>query len=110
MIEHTWEFLLADPDAWVRPTENCCNDAAFLGTLTQATGGSLVLYSEGGAPWYPATTDFLRPGPPDAADRVQMYLWDDLDAVRSACSGSVSLSVPGDLWRIGGGQAGRLPW
>lgn len=29
MIEHTWEFLLMPAPLWVKPTENCCNDASF---------------------------------------------------------------------------------
>jgi hypothetical protein len=114
MVEHDWSFLLAPSDAWVRPTENCDNDAAFLGRLAGATGGQLVLYSEGGADWYPDATDFLRPGAEAAAnDAVQMYLWDDMAAIEAAVAGAsgdrgVVISLPFDVWTIGGGASTRL--
>ena len=107
MVEHAWEFLFADPDAWTRPTENCCNDAAFLGALSSAAGGSIALYSEGGADWYPPGTDFLRPGRASARDAIQTYLWDDLAAFQAACPG-LEISLPGHVWRIGGGRVGEL--
>ena len=110
MVEHSWEFLFADPNSWTRPTENCCNDARFLASLTEAVGGQLVLYSEGGAPWYPHSTDFLRGDQVTAADAVQMYLWDGLDAIREACAVPVETSLPRDVWRIGGGRAEGLSW
>ena len=114
MVEHDWSFLLAPSDTWVRPTENCDNDAAFLGRLAGATGGQLVLYSEGGAEWYPDATDFLRPGAEAAAnDAVQMYLWDDMAAIEAAVAGAsntrgVAISLPFDVWTIGGGAPTKL--
>lgn len=101
-VEHGWEFVLRPADEWPRPAENCDNGAAFLAALRHRAGGDLVLYSEGGAPWYPAGTDFLRRGPATAMDACRELGWDDLDAVRGA-SGAV-LAAPYDRFRVGGGR------
>ncbi len=114
MVEHDWSFLLAPASDWVKPTENCDNDAGFLARLAEATGGQLVLYSEGGADWYPDATDFLRPGEQAGAnDAVQMYLWDDMSTIEAAVAGvsdgkGVVVSLPFDVWTIGGGAPSRL--
>ena len=105
MIEHTWEFLLMPAPLWVKPTENCCNDASFLAALTTACQArNLVLYSEGGADFYPASTDFLRR--PSSLRRMapHEYLWDSLDVIKSAVATSgaaLHLSNPYQRFRIG---------
>lgn len=106
MIEHTWEFLLQPAQNWVRATENCCNDAAFLAALTTACKSrQLVLYSEGGADFYPASTDFLRrPGSPSRMAPHE-YLWDSLETITQAvekAGATLHLSNPYHAFRIGG--------
>lgn len=109
MIEHPWEFLLQPADRWVRPTENCDNGANFLAELARTTRTrSLVLYSEGGADWYPEGTDFLRRGSPSARMGPHEYLWDSLEAITAAveAAGSkVHLSQPFDVFRMGAAPA-----
>ena len=104
MIDHTWEFLFQPVDQWVRPTENCCNDAAFLAALASAAGArDLVLYSEGGADWYPDGTDFLRKETPSARSAPFEHEWDSLDEIRArveATGASLVLSRPFDRYRI----------
>ena len=104
MIEHTWEFLFQPFAAWVLPTENCDNNAAFLGELARATQTrNLVLYSEGGADWYPDGTDFLRRASPSARMGPHEYLWDDLGAIGDAITragATMQLSKPFDVFAI----------
>ncbi|MCS6912586.1 MAG: MBL fold metallo-hydrolase [Myxococcota bacterium] len=108
MVEHTWEFLLQPAEAWVLPTENCCNDAAFLAELCQHTRTPLlVLYSEGGADWYPNDTDFLRRGQPSARMAPYEYLCDDLATIAASLARvgtALHLSVPWQTYRIGSPQ------
>jgi hypothetical protein len=111
MIEHTWEFLLQPAPLWVQPTENCCNDAAFLAALaTACKARELVLYSEGGADFYPTSTDFLRrPGSPSRIAPHE-YLWDSLEHIGASVSKSgaaLHLSNPFHRFRIGGGGVGE---
>jgi hypothetical protein len=106
-VEQGWEFLLRPADEWPRPAENCDNGAAFLAALERAGGGDLVLYSEGGAPWFPAHTDFLRRGPATALDACREYGWDDLAAIRAA-TGAV-LAEPYQRWAVGGGRLDPVP-
>lgn len=112
MVEHPWEFLLAPPDAWPRPTENCDTGSAFLADLAARCGAScLALYSEGGAPWYPAWTNFLRPGAANAGAEPYEYLWEPLDEIVAAVRArgtDVQLSQPYDRYRIGGGPDGAV--
>jgi hypothetical protein len=105
-VEHGFEFLLRPADEWVRPAENCDNDAAFLAALARAAGGQLVLYSEGGASWYPAGTDFLRRGPATAMDACRELGWDDLAAVQR--STGAHLAAPYHRFRVGEGEAGSV--
>lgn len=106
MIEHTFEFVLVPAPAWVRPTENCCNGAAFLGRLcARARARRLVLYSEGGADWYPEGTDFLRRTTPSAVAAAYQYGWDDLPAIEAAARAAgaeVHLARPGERFAFGG--------
>ncbi|MBS1123315.1 MAG: uncharacterized protein H6Q90_5543 [Deltaproteobacteria bacterium] len=106
MIDHTWEFLFQAADRWVRPTENCDNGAAFLADLTRATGAkTLVVYSEGGAAWYPPGTDFLRGASSAALMAPHEYLWEPLDVITAAITAAgatLQLSRPFDRFTIGG--------
>lgn len=106
MIEHPWEFLFREVSEWLEPAENCCNDAAFLAALArEARTGRLVLYSEGGADWYPEGTDFLRRETPTARHRPFVYQADSLEAIEAAVSPAgarVVLSEPGSRYAIGG--------
>jgi hypothetical protein len=107
MIEHPFEFLLQPAERWVRPTENCCNDGDFLSLLCQESGcGQLVIYSEGGADWYPATTDFLRRQTPTARRAPHEFLWESLSAITAkvaAAGAQIHVSEPYQQFRIGGG-------
>jgi Beta-lactamase superfamily domain len=101
MVEHPWEFLLRPLAEWARGTENCCNGARELDALVRAAGAErLVLYSEGGAPWYPRGTDFLRV---DEDFGVHEYLWESLSALQAGVSAEMSLSRPYDVYRLGDG-------
>ncbi|MFO0577126.1 MAG: MBL fold metallo-hydrolase [Polyangia bacterium] len=107
MLDYPFEFLLQPAPLWVAPTENCCNDAAFLGALCRACGTTrLVLYSEGGADFYPDGTDFLRRPSTPARCAPYEYLWDPLvrieDASREA-GAALCVSSPYDVFRIGDG-------
>jgi hypothetical protein len=112
MIEHTWEFLLRPADEWVRPTENCNNGARFLGALCEAAQAPwLVLYSEGGADFYPEGTDFLRRATGSARMAPYEYLWDRLPEITAAVAAAgarTHLSQPFELFAIGGGPLGPL--
>lgn len=112
MIEHTWEFLLADPAQWLLPTENCCTGAQFLADLCRCVGAPLLaLYSEGGADFYPDGTDFLRRPKPSARTLPHEFLWDDLGTISAAVlrSGArIHMSAPYHCFRIGGGFIGSL--
>jgi hypothetical protein len=105
MIEHTWEFLFRPIHEWVSPTENCCNDAAALAHLAAATKTPrLVLYSEGGADWYPSGTDFLRGAIERARTRPFEFLADSLDVITErvqAAGSEIVLSRPFDTFSIG---------
>lgn len=111
-IEHGWEFLLRPFAAWTQPTENCCNGADFLAALARSVEASdIVLYSEGGADWYPSGTDFLRGRAPRARDAVHEHLWEDADALRAAVEAvgaRVTESRPWCRFRIGGGSDGEV--
>lgn len=104
-IDHTWEFVLQPSDTWLAPTENCHNGAADLAALVRATGTRrCVLYSEGGADWYPDGTDFLRRATPTARAAPFEYLWDSLDTITAevaAAGASIQLSAPYDELQIG---------
>ena len=106
MVEHGWHFLLRPADEWLRPTENCDNDADFLASLVTAAGArQLVLYSEGGADWYPDGTDFLRGSTPRALDTARTWLWEDLATIQektAAAGATVQLSAPYDRFPLGG--------
>lgn len=108
MIEHGWEALLRPSREWVAPTENCATGAAFLAELARATGAAhLALYSEGGADWYPAFTNFIAPAGFAAHAAPYQHLWDSLDAIRAAVTtAEVHVSEPYDRFRIGGGRDG----
>lgn len=105
MIDYPWEFLLQPAPLWLRPADNCCNGARFLAELTRACAAAeLVLYSEGGADFYPEGTDFLRRPSAPARMAPYEYLWDPLDEIRAAVrdAGAVlRLSDPRDVFRIG---------
>lgn len=109
MIEYTWEALLRPADEWTRPTENCATGPRFLAELCQAIGArALVLYSEGGADWFPAGTNFM---PGDDPARVEPYQcgWDPLDAVVDAVAAAGADTIvaqPYRRFRIGGAAAG----
>ncbi len=104
-IDHTWDFVLQPSDTWLAPTENCHNGAADLAALVRATQTRrCVLYSEGGADWYPDGTDFLRRVTPTARAAPFEYLWDSLEAITEAVAGagaSTHLSAPFDQFEIG---------
>lgn len=106
MIDYPWEFLLQPAPLWLRPADNCCNDARFLTELTRACAAKeLVLYSEGGADFYPESTDFLRRPSTPARMAPHEYLWDPLDEIRAAvqdAGAALRLSDPRDVFRIGG--------
>jgi len=106
MLEHAWEYLLQPVSSWVQPTENCCNDAAFLAGLTEATQSQhLVLYSEGGADYYPIGTDFLRGSEANATDAAFEFGWDTLEQIRTSLGEKSALhcSKPGEIFQIGEG-------
>lgn len=113
MLDYPFEFLLQPAPLWIAPTENCCNDAAFLGALCRACGTpELVLYSEGGADFYPESTDFLRRPSTPARSAPYEYLWDPLAAIADAVRGAgaaLCLSSPYDVFRIGRGRSARGP-
>ena len=113
MLDYPFEFLLQPAPLWVAPTENCCNDAAFLGALCRACDTpELVLYSEGGADFYPESTDFLRRPSAPARCAPYEYLWDPLaqieDAAREA-GAALCVSSPYDVFRIGRGARATGP-
>lgn len=105
MVEYDWTFLLRPFSEWVEPAENCATGAAFLAELCEAAGAStLVLYSEGGASWYPQATDFLRRGEPAAMDAIYEDGWDTLAEIAGAVEAvgaGIVLSSPRDLSTIG---------
>ena len=107
MVEHTWEYLLQPVAKWVEPTENCCNDAAFLGALAASCRASeMVLYSEGGADYYPIGTDFLRGPTPRPTDAALEYGWDTLEQITErveAAGARIRCAAPGQVFVIGGG-------
>lgn len=109
MIDYPWEFLLQPAPLWIRPADNCDNGARFLAALTRACAATeLVLYSEGGADFYPESTDFLRRPSTPARMAPYEYLWDPLDEIRAAvqdAGAALRLSDPRDVFRIGGRQA-----
>ncbi len=113
MIEHTWEYLLAPPEKWLLPTENCCTGAQFLADLCASTGSTcLALYSEGGADFYPEGTDFLRRKTPTARALPHQFLWDELSDITRAVSQAgahLHMSTPYHCFQIGGGFVGRRP-
>lgn len=104
-VEYSWEFLLQPTRRWLEPAENCCNDAATLAALCRAARAhTLVLYSEGGADWYPTGTDFLRSATLRACTAPYEFLWDDLNMIRAAVQGvgaALRLSAPYEQFRIG---------
>ncbi len=104
-IDHTWDFLLQPSDTWLAPTENCHNGAADLAALARATGAKrCVIYSEGGADWYPDGTDFLRRATPTARAAPFEYLWDSLATIEAALAevGTTMIqSSPFDEYLIG---------
>lgn len=110
MIEHTWEFLLASPERWLLPTENCCTGAQFLSDLCQQVGTPLLaLYSEGGADFYPDGTDFLRRKKPSARTLPHEFLWESLRTIEEAVhrvGARIHMSAPYHCFRIGGGYIG----
>ncbi len=103
-IDHTWDFVLQPSDTWLAPTENCDNNAAMLADLVAATGTRrCVLYSEGGADWYPDGTDFLRRAIPTARAAPFEYLWDSIEAIEAAVTArgaSLLLSKPFDEFAL----------
>ena len=109
MLEYTWETLLRPADEWVRPTENCATGAAFLAELCAGLGArALVLYSEGGAGWFPEGTNFLPTDDPARAEPYQ-YGWDPLEQIfdaASAAGADTVVSQPYQRFQIGGGAAG----
>ena len=81
-IEYGFEFLLRPAEEWLSVAENGDNPAAFLADLVEATGArTLVLYSEGGADWYPEGTDFLRRPDERNGDGWRTLYWDDLETI-----------------------------
>ena len=102
MCEYDWTFLFRPFSEWTLPAENCATGAEFLKDLCEAAGATtLVLYSEGGAAWYPDATDFLRRGEPRAMDAVYEDGWDSLETIEAAVDATIVLSEPRDLSRIG---------
>lgn len=112
LVEHTWEFLLRPANEWPRPTENCCNSAAFLAALCQqARSPWLVIYSEGGAAFYPDGTNFLRR--PDEPARIAPYeyLWDPWEQIVATVErggAQTHMSSPFQRFEIGGGPIAGL--
>ncbi len=104
MLEHGWPFLFQPANRWVQPTENCCTGASFLAELC-AVGEArqLVLYSEGGANWYPDDTDFLRGASSSAWVDALTWLWDDIGVISHTVACEVVLSRVWDRWRISRG-------
>ncbi|HVK73619.1 MAG TPA: MBL fold metallo-hydrolase [Kofleriaceae bacterium] len=109
MLEYSWEALLRPADEWARPTENCATSPDFLADLCRALGArTLVLYSEGGAGWFPEGTNFM-PGDEPALVEPYQYGWDPLDAVFDAVAGvgaDTIVARPYQRFVIGGGTAG----
>jgi hypothetical protein len=66
----------------------------------------IALYSEGGAGWYPAFTNFIAPARFAAHAAPYQYGWDSLDEIRAAVPTAVELSAPYDRFRIGAGRDG----
>jgi hypothetical protein len=86
-------YLGSDPRRFGRLIENCHCPAAYLADLARATGCSLVvLYSEGGAEWFPDNTNFLRTGDATAFSGFE-YLWDSLADIAAAVPVPVRLSA-----------------
>lgn len=112
LVEHTWEFLLRPANEWVRPTENCNNSAAFLAALCeQAKTPWLVVYSEGGAAFYPDGTNFLRRPQEPARVAPYEYLWEPWDQIVATVERSgaqTHLSAPFQRFQIGGGPIAGL--
>lgn len=112
LVEHPWEFLLRPAREWPLPTENCHNPAAFLAALAQQAGCPwLVIYSEGGADFYPDGTNFLR-RPGEAARMAPYeYLWNPWDQIVSAVEqtgAKIHMSSPFERFAIGGGPLSGL--
>jgi hypothetical protein len=66
----------------------------------------LVLYSEGGADYYPFGTDFLRGTQDRAADAAIQLGWDSLEAISASLTevgADTHLATPGQVFQIGGG-------
>lgn len=85
LVEHPWEFLLRPAHEWPLPTENCNNPATFLADLCRQTRCPwLVVYSEGGADFYPDGTNFLRRPGEEARMAPYEYLWDPWDQIVAA--------------------------
>lgn len=105
MLDYGWEAVLAPAAAWIEPTENCATGAAFLGELARDAGcATLVLYSEGGAPWYPIDTNFLAVPGDEARVAPYQYLWDPIDAIEravTAAGATVDVAAPYRRWEIG---------
>lgn len=105
VCEYDWTFLLRPFAEWTEPTENCCTGASFLADLAAAAGAtSVVVYSEGGADWYPESTDFLRRGGPDPMAPVYEDGWDTVEAIAvalGAAGATMTLSSPRDVVTIG---------
>jgi len=85
-------FLGADPRRFVGVTENCFCPASYIVNLArEARCSMVVLYSEGGAEWYPSDTNFLRTGD-DESFLGHDYLWDSLNDIVDAAPAPVYLS------------------
>jgi hypothetical protein len=107
LVEHPWEFLLRPAREWPLPTENCNNPATFLAALAQqAQTPCLVIYSEGGADFYPDGTNFLR-RPGEAARMAPYeYLWDPWEEIVAAVAqtgSAIHRASPFERFAIGGG-------
>lgn len=85
-------YLGSDPRRFGHLIENCHCPAQYLANLAQATACALlVLYSEGGADWFPEDTNFLRTGDGVAFSGFE-YLWDSLEQIAAAMPVSLRLS------------------
>jgi hypothetical protein len=108
MLDYGWEALLAPAAAWVEPTENCATGARFLGELCRDAGAAaLVLYSEGGAAWFPPWTNFIPLPGRDAHAAPYQHLWDPLEVIAeaAAAAGATTLvAAPFRRYRLGGGE------
>lgn len=109
MIDYTWEGLLQPAPSWVAPTDNCVTGADRLAALCEhARTRALVLYSEGGASWYPGGTNFLSGDRPAASEPYQLG-WDSLEQIfdRMESMGvDTIVSKPYQRYTLGAGAAG----